>query len=62
MLDKQKDTPYLIATSENRVTTLTTMRRIMTGKNGTNELLTLLGLALLGLSSHNRRPSVSGSP
>ena len=34
------------------------MGRIMTGKNGMNELLTLLGLALLGLSSHNRRPSV----
>jgi len=38
------------------------MGRIMTGKNRTNELLTLLGLALLGLSSHSRRPSGLGSP
>jgi hypothetical protein len=36
------------------------MGSIMTGKM--NELLTLLGLALLGLSSHSVRPSVLGSP
>jgi hypothetical protein len=38
------------------------MGSIMTGKIGSNELLTLLGLALLGLSSHSFRPSVLGSP
>ena len=38
------------------------MGSIMTGKNGMNLLLTLLGLALLGLSSYIRRPSVLGSP
>jgi hypothetical protein len=38
------------------------MGSIMIGKTGMNELLTLLGLTLLGLSSHIRRPSVLGSP
>ena len=38
------------------------MGGIMTGKIGINELLTLLGLTLLGLSSHSLRPPVSGSP
>ena len=38
------------------------MGSIMIGKTGMNELLTLLGLTLLGLSSHICRPSVSGNP
>jgi hypothetical protein len=38
------------------------MGSMMIGKIGMNELLTLLGLALLGLSSHSLRPSVLGSP
>ena len=38
------------------------MGSIMTGKIGMNNLLTLLGLTLLGLSSHSDCPSVLGSP
>ncbi len=38
------------------------MGSIMIGMTRTTELLTLLGLALLGLSSHICRPSVFGSP
>jgi hypothetical protein len=38
------------------------MGSIMTGKIGMNDLLTLLGLTLQGLSSHSHCLSVLGSP